>query len=887
MSSREPTRTKKYTTLYNDFMGVDFSNDPSNVFRRRSPGGKNMLPDLSGKPFKRKGWDIELTPADFRSAAGISDSSIRVIPDRMYYFELGGYDYLMIFNNLGIFSYSANPLSDSPYKRLLVCHKTYLDKSNQTQNMPANIDPRKAFFFEGGGTAGFYVFAGVNMFMYDGAVFHEVSPYVPYVLMLCDPTGAGTDLEPINMLTPKRTVGFACVHTSTTTYDDQGDPVTTVTAPDTFYLPGGYASVLTVETRNESTGAWEAASNYTLSNNEKIVFSTGHEPPEVMPGEDNLRVTYLPTGSAITFGTETISLKEREISITKTTLQERHTSIHNNTYSAWRDVSETYSFNGTKFDASGITTNASTKEKDFSLYIRNSANNAWVALSGTYAESAFLGYENSLSVKPKEELFTGSFYAETQANTSNPVTFKQYVGQKRHVFRQTRTVTETKTYRVKSTFTAYKYITGSSTNEAVTAFSQCARASVFGSGIINQVFLSASQREDYNTRVWYCRATDPTYWPDTNYIEVGATDMPIMGMMKLGEYLGIIKKGNTSDTSIYLAYPTSFDDDTTFAVKQNISGIGAIATGAFNILNEEPLFLSKNGIMGIEVSNSDTDRQLRNRSFYINKKLCDEPNIDTAISFVYDGLYYLAVDGNCYVLDGSQKSSWQNSKTNLQYECYYLENVPAQCFAKFNDELWFTDFKGNLCRFRSETEEHPYRDAYSLGKADWYTVALPINNKVYVQNLSAVDGTLRTPKVGEVVLWRTTDLWYTITALDQTYAYLTPGVPIDAVWSTIADDDGAEQFFKNLQKKGCLVSLLPASDSGVKVYLKPDEKDPILVGETDAKGYILPSDYYMKKKVKKYKRLQIICENDVIDDSFGIDQIIKTYTYGNYSKNKG
>ena len=73
------------------------------------------------------------------------------------------------------------------------------------------------------------------------------------------------------------------------------------------------------------------------------------------------------------------------------------------------------------------------------------------------------------------------------------------------------------------------------------AFSQCGRALVFGSGIVNQVFMSASPSKDYTSRVWYSAATDPTYFPDTNYIEAGASDTPIMGMMKVGQYLGIIK----------------------------------------------------------------------------------------------------------------------------------------------------------------------------------------------------------------------------------------------------------------------------------------------------------------------------------------------------------
>ena len=141
------------------------------------------------------------------------------------------------------------------------------------------------------------------------------------------------------------------------------------------------------------------------------------------------------------------------------------------------------------------------------------------------------------------------------------------------------------------------------------------------------------------------------------------------------------------------------------------------------------------------------------------------------------------------------------------------------------------------------------------------------------------------PKVNDCVRYQ--DDWYTITALSPDTAIVTEGVPIDAVWSTIADDDESPQMFKNLKKKGTLISLLPSSDSGVSVYIKQDNKDRVFVGETDAKDYELPFDFYSKKKIKKYKRLQFICENNALDDSFGVDQIIKSYTVGNYSKNRG
>ena len=46
-------------------------------------------------------------------------------------------------------------------------------------------------------------------------------------------------------------------------------------------------------------------------------------------------------------------------------------------------------------------------------------------------------------------------------------------------------------------------------------------------------------------------------------------------------------------------------------------------------------------------------------------------------------------------------------------------------------------------------------------------------------------------------------------------------------------------------------------------------------------------DAFFKKKVKKYKRLRIVVKNDAIYEPFGILGITKTYSVGNFSKNRG
>lgn len=416
---------------------------------------------------------------------------------------------------------------------------------------------------------------------------------------------------------------------------------------------------------------------------------------------------------------------------------------------------------------------------------------------------------------------------------------------------------------------AYKHY-DSYEKEWRTAFFSTTRNQNYSNGIYNVMFVSGVEGSpNYSSRAWWSAINDPLYFPDTNYVEVGSNDTAIVGLTKVGDYLSAIKQSKATDTAIYLLYPTSFEEETTFAVKQGVQGVGALARYAFNILGSETLFLSPNGVMAI-VPTQDEEHKVQNRSYFIDKKLLAEPNIAQAYSFVFDGKYFLAVpngEGSVYVLDGNQRNSWGNDKTNLVYECYYLEGVPAKCFAKQNGKLLFSD-GANLCRF--------------------------------------TDG-------------------YTDEIMGQE-------IPVFARWSTLFDDDGALNYYKTMQKKGNLISVLPLGNQVpyIEVTLTQEEfeADPTqyfvyeegkytrcgtgaeydatetyyIENETHTKVYVrkdgderteiekkfallsdIPSELFVEKKFKKYKRLQFIIENDA-DEDFGVDKIIKNYTVGNYAK---
>ena len=175
-----PKSPKVYTTTYDNFKGVDFTNDSTNIWRRRSPEAVNMLPDESGRPFKRHGWEILLTNAQISSTLGVDACAIT----KCSYFELGGVDHIVIFTDAGVVFYNG---TFTAYNKDYDCYSGY----------------DRCFFFEGNGTSAFYIYGNYRMWRYDSSFqLNEITDIltVPRVLVAADGNCTGTMLEGYNLL---------------------------------------------------------------------------------------------------------------------------------------------------------------------------------------------------------------------------------------------------------------------------------------------------------------------------------------------------------------------------------------------------------------------------------------------------------------------------------------------------------------------------------------------------------------------------------------------------------------------------------------------------------------------------------------------------------------
>lgn len=374
---------------------------------------------------------------------------------------------------------------------------------------------------------------------------------------------------------------------------------------------------------------------------------------------------------------------------------------------------------------------------------------------------------------------------------------------------------------------------------------KCTLITSFGLSGDDRLVLSGNP--DFPNLDWISAYNEPTYFPDRGYAVLGSEDTAIMGYARVGSCQAVVKSDNGQESTVYLRSGTLNEEGrAVFTTQAALSGVGALSNGSFASLLDDPLFLSATGVHAISVSNMTGSRVTQNRSWFLNPRLTREEGLAQAEAVAWRGLYLLATPtGHVYVLDGRQKKTYRSAAmADFVYESYYWENVPARVWLKLEageDEwLYFGTEDGRICKLNSD-----------------------------------------------IVAGR----------------YMDDGRAIDAVWATRYDDDGSPSCYKTLLKKGCCVTLKPMSRSSGTVYFRTDRsameqevaRDTMDIFDWEDIDFSrftfnsddAPQEIFFQKKLKNYKRLQIIVRNSERDEGFGVYQITKHFVVGNFAKQSG
>lgn len=408
-------------------------------------------------------------------------------------------------------------------------------------------------------------------------------------------------------------------------------------------------------------------------------------------------------------------------------------------------------------------------------------------------------------------------------------------------------------------------------------------------------------------KVYYSEVSNPFSISDLSWFDV---DSEVVCFTRSNNYVAIITKDN-GRTTIFLASEATRtvdrdtgETETYFVVKASNAGIGAVAPKCVSTLSDEPMFLSKTGVFGI-LTNWQSEKYAVNRSSRVNRRLCKEPNLEAAVGIAYNDYFYLAVNGRMYVLDGRHKES--DRAGNKPLEAYYFEGLPAiENMFVVGDRMYFTDDRKTYTWNDDLTEAERYYDDAYLKKALTVQYQLGLiydedTGEYYEEPTGEWLDSEPTPDEGEVVWYKatyddaSTEITIDEVAVDDTRL---TGEPVKARWCSVFDDDGAPQRLKTLMKKGSMVTIVPHFRSGCEITLVKDGDRFEYLGSFDSdlqtfeqidftrfsfNANAVAFDEFTKKKIKKYKRLQIQIENNKAEP-FGLTQITKTYTFGNYAK---
>lgn len=272
---------------------------------------------------------------------------------------------------------------------------------------------------------------------------------------------------------------------------------------------------------------------------------------------------------------------------------------------------------------------------------------------------------------------------------------------------------------------------------------KCSIMSVYGyAGANNRIFLTGNP--DYPNIVMWSHIDNITYFPVNYVLKTGLEVCPINGLIKTndGKLAALKDVSDTDDTIFYIGYTTAnniINDEEWFNLEGSSKGEGNISQYAHDVLVNEPLILTHNGVFALNTVSLTDERYVFHKSYYIDKKLKNERNLEDAIGIVNDGKYYLAINNHVYVADSRFKSGNVNSKySNYQYEWYYWTNIPVRIWFVWNNELYFGDKYGNICKFRNNDEGNRFKDDQKNVEAEWNSAILDLNSQTKKKNVKRV-----------------------------------------------------------------------------------------------------------------------------------------------------
>lgn len=764
--------TPVYQKQYRAFKGIDLTNAITEIDPSRSPYAPNMIADTAGYPEKRPGYKSVLSS---------------VLDGRIY----GIFPFVTSAGDKLIIIHAGTKLYSCPVAETLTPTQIYGDMAN-AQSTYFVMRTGDAGIADTNGTLPLciYVMDGKKMVRYNGTgnavAIDNSNAYIPTTTISAKPAGGGTKYESVNLLQPKRKNQFLSdtVSPAVTTITS-GSPVVILSsnkgiAAGMAITGTGIPASTTVSGVNSSNVIVVLSQNAT-SDRVNGTVTVGSITPAVITMTNGSSTIVLSSGSGLTVGA----------AITGTGIPTGTTIASITTDNS----SITMSQNATASRTSGTVSVGSTSYYLDTDHISSVELVEKLNSSGGWDTIAASGYTAGLTV---------GRVTFTTVQGATPITGQDNIR-----------VTYTKT------------ISG-----YTDMINKCTVAAFYGLGTDNRIFVSGNP--DFRNRDWQSGITNPEYFPDDGYSIVGSENSAIMGYIKQYDSLVIVKEDSDQDATLYLRTATLSADGSkvNYPLKQGLAGVGAVSAHTFGILADDPLFLSKNGVFGIESNQVTRERTAQLRSYYINAALMREENLSATFAAVWGRLYCLFANGKVYAADSQSPN--RNNTGSTGYEWYYWTDIPAVCAKEFEENLYFGTADGDVCKFMTY-------ENYGLA------------------------------------------------------AYWDRGQTYTCRWSTKMDDMDDFMRYKTISKRGVGILAKPYASTSGNIYFANEKIMQTKVKEYDGLNTFSfrnlsfrnfsfnaatnPRVISINSRLRNTQTLQIIVENNVGGQGFGIFGIQIRYTF--------
>ncbi|MGD6898599.1 hypothetical protein [Bacillus infantis] len=346
---------------------------------------------------------------------------------------------------------------------------------------------------------------------------------------------------------------------------------------------------------------------------------------------------------------------------------------------------------------------------------------------------------------------------------------------------------------------------------------KCRISVMYGGQNDSRIFVSGNP--DYPSQMWRSGLYDPTYFPENGFYKIGQDTDPIQGFSKQYDTLVIHKKFSLWNMNYQLNNGAA-----SFPVKPINDTMGTIAPQSIQLIENNPVWLTREGVYMLTSSNVRDERNVQHISKAIDKKLLKEPNLEKAISIDYNKKYWLGINGKVYIFD------------YVINEWYVYDNINASCFLEKDDgHLYFGHISdGFVYRFKAEDEELPYNDDGQPIKAHWFSKVMSF-------------GADERRKL-----------------VDKVFFSLMPDIRTSADLYYVSDKK-SRKFIKTTRK-----DLYDYSHFDYSVFTYGTNE--------------FPQEASNKIKAKKIVYFQLEIRNDKLDESFGLYSLGIKFNYQNFVK---